>query len=116
MKDIYIYFFSLLIQFSFLCLNSDKVNFDGRSFIVNSQRKLFIAGSFHYSRAPRSEWLEIFQMLRANGINLVQTYVFWDIHEPEQGVWNFPSDPDSNYGNYIISLHKKNMDIDFFPS
>jgi beta-galactosidase len=55
-------------------------------------------------------------MLRANGINLVQTYVFWDIHEPEQGVWNFPSDPDSNYGNYIISLHKKNMDIDFFPS
>lgn len=53
------------------------VSFDGRSFIVDGDRQLFFGGSFHYPRAPRSEWPTIFQQLKDNGINLIQTYVFW---------------------------------------
>ena len=75
---------------------SKIVTFDGRSFLIDSKRVLFIAGSFHYTRAPRSEWKNIFTQLRNNGINLVQTYVFWDIHEPQPGLWHFPTDETSN--------------------
>eukprot|EP01031_Cornospumella_fuschlensis_P028141 gene28141-33982_t len=76
---------------------SSKVTFDGRSFLLDGERQLFIAGSIHYPRAPRSEWPGIFQLAKDSGINLIQTYVFWDIHEPENDVWNFPSDPSSNH-------------------
>lgn len=73
------------------------VSFDGRSFFVNNERKLFVAGSIHYPRASRAEWPQIFQLAKENGINLIQTYVFWDVHEPENNQWYFPNDPTSSY-------------------
>ena len=73
-----------------------KVSFDGRSFFIDNERKLFVSGSIHYPRAPRSEWTSILQQAKDNGINLIQTYVFWDIHEPQNNEWNYPSDPTSN--------------------
>lgn len=30
-------------------------------------------------------WPEIIQKAKEGGINLIQTYVFWNIHEPVQG-------------------------------
>ena len=73
-----------------------QVTFDGRSFIINSKRLLLISGSIHYPRAPRSEWKNILQATKDNGINVLQTYVFWDIHEPINNQWHFPSDESSN--------------------
>ena len=73
-----------------------QVTFDGRSFFVNSKRLLLISGSIHYPRAPRSEWKNILQATKDNGINVLQTYVFWDIHEPINNQWYFPSDESSN--------------------
>mmetsp|Transcript_5604 Transcript_5604/g.6116 ORF Transcript_5604/g.6116 Transcript_5604/m.6116 type:complete len:801 (-) Transcript_5604:197-2599(-) len=71
---------------------SKSVTFDGRSFIIDGERELLIAGSVHYPRLPQSEWSQVFQLLKASGVNLIQTYVFWDIHEPSQGSYYFPND------------------------
>lgn len=30
-------------------------------------------------------WPEILQKTKHGGINLIQTYVFWNLHEPEKG-------------------------------
>jgi beta-galactosidase GanA len=38
----------------------------------------------------------ILTQAKLSGINLVQTYVFWDIHEPANNEFYFPSDPHSN--------------------
>ena len=75
------------------CLN---VTFDNRAFLLDGERTLFIGGSIHYPRAHSAEWPNIIQQAKASGINLIQTYVFWDIHEPEEGVYFFPSDGSSN--------------------
>jgi beta-galactosidase GanA len=78
----------VIVFFSFAlasCL-SYEVTFDGRSFLIGNQRKIFIAGSIHYPRAPRTEWHTILQEAKSNGINLIQTYVFWDVHEPQKGM------------------------------
>ncbi len=72
------------------------VSFDGRSFFVNNERKLFISGSIHYPRASRGEWSQIFQLAKESGLNLIQTYVFWDIHEPENNQWFYPTDSSSS--------------------
>lgn len=34
-------------------------------------------------------WPEILELAKEGGINLVQTYVFWNIHEPIQGQVKF---------------------------
>jgi beta-galactosidase GanA len=77
-------------------LDHIQVKFDGRSFLINSKRVLFMSGSIHYPRAPRSEWRTIMEAAKDNGINVLQTYVFWDIHEPQNNQWYFPSDDTSN--------------------
>lgn len=87
-------YFIVLICFVlsiFASVFSYDVSFDGRSFIINGKRELIIGGSIHYPRAPRSEWPKIFEEAKNNGINLIQTYVFWDVHEPEKDVFYFPT-------------------------
>lgn len=78
------------------CAVAYDVAFDGRSFFVKGERKLFIGGSVHYPRAPTSEWKTILTEAKNNGINLIQTYVFWDLHEPKDNEWDFPSSPTSS--------------------
>jgi beta-galactosidase GanA len=34
-------------------------------------------------------WPELFKQCKAAGINTIDTYVFWNIHEPKRGVWDF---------------------------
>lgn len=90
--------YGLLISLSILfTADSYSVNFDGRAFIINGERRLLIGGSIHYPRAPRAEWPGILKAAKDSGLDLIQTYVFWDIHEPEKDVWNFPSDPTSSH-------------------
>ncbi|KAK6916725.1 Beta-galactosidase jelly roll domain [Dillenia turbinata] len=72
-----------------------QVTYDGRSLIVNGKRELFFSGSIHYPRSPPEMWPDLLDKAREGGINLIQTYVFWNIHEPLPGQWNFE-------GNYDI--------------
>jgi beta-galactosidase GanA len=90
-KEAIFLFFSLIY-----CISASTVTFDGRSFIIDNQRKLFVSGSIHYPRAPRNEWSTILQQAKDSGINIIQTYVFWDVHEPLNNQWNFPSSPTSS--------------------
>jgi len=65
------------------------VTYDGRSLIINGSRELIFAGSIHYPRSPPEMWPDILEKAKKGGLNLIQTYVFWNIHEPVQGKFNF---------------------------
>jgi beta-galactosidase GanA len=56
---------------------------------------MLIGGCIHYPRAHYTEWPHLFQEAKLQGINLLETYVFWDIHEPSQGQFYFPDYPSS---------------------
>ncbi|HUB50717.1 MAG TPA: beta-galactosidase family protein [Terracidiphilus sp.] len=60
---------------------------DGRPFQM-------IAGEMHYARIPREYWRARLRMARAMGLNTVTTYVFWNFHEPQRGVYNFTGEHD----------------------
>lgn len=45
-----------------------------------------VTGEVHYSRVPRARWGETLRTMRAGGITVVATYVFWIHHQPERGV------------------------------
>ena len=58
-----------------------------------------ISGELHYSRIPRSRWAERARQLRAGGITVASTYVFWLHHEPVRGEARF--DGGLNVGAFV---------------
>lgn len=75
-------------------LLSGPVTYDGRSLIINGKRDLYFSGSIHYPRLPHEMWPAVLDKARHGGINVIQTYVFWNIHEPVQGQYYFEGDYD----------------------
>lgn len=47
------------------------------------------------------------------GLNTVATYVFWNIHEPEPGVWDFTGD--KNLAEYIKIAGEEGMMVILRP-
>ena len=70
------------------------VTYDGRSMIINGTRQLLFSGSIHYPRSTPEMWPDLIKKAQEGGLNLIQTYVFWNIHEPVQGQFNFEGNAD----------------------
>ncbi|KAL7125494.1 hypothetical protein ABFS83_14G120600 [Erythranthe nasuta] len=70
------------------------VAYDNRSIIINGTRQLLFSGSIHYPRSTPEMWPELIRKAKEGGLNLIQTYVFWNIHEPVQGQYNFEGNND----------------------
>ena len=102
---------TLLFCIFFGVVSSLLVDFDSRAIKVDGKRLLLISGSVHYPRASSAEWPHIISEAKANGINLIQTYVFWSIHEPnEPGVYYFPNDgSNSDLVSFIKECQKQNI-------
>ncbi|CDP03164.1 unnamed protein product [Coffea canephora] len=80
----------IIVLVSFLsCTVRAKVSYDGRSFIINGQRKILISGSIHYPRSTPEMWPDLIQKAKDGGLDVIQTYVFWNVHEPSPGKYNF---------------------------
>lgn len=46
---------------------------------VNGQPAIPVMGEFHYSRYPAEQWEEQILKMKAGGVNVIPTYVFWSI-------------------------------------
>ena len=44
-----------------------------------------VRGEFHYVRTPEAEWDQSLKKIKAAGVNIVSTYVFWNVHEETEG-------------------------------
>jgi hypothetical protein len=71
-------------------------NPQGQSITVNSQYLmrdgkpwLPVMGEFHYARYPQAEWREELLKMKAGGVEVVSTYVFWIYHEEVEGQWDW---------------------------
>jgi beta-galactosidase len=63
-------------------------------FLLNGKPFRIISGEMHYARVPRAYWRDRLRMAKAMGLNAVTTYVFWNAHEPQPGVFDFSGDLD----------------------
>jgi beta-galactosidase len=48
-----------------------------------------LSGALHYFRVLPQQWRERLELLRAMGLNTVETYVAWNLHEPRPGEFDF---------------------------
>lgn len=64
------------------------------AFLLNGKPFQMISGEIHYPRVPRESWRHRMQMAKAMGLNTIGTYVFWNIHEPQKGKYDFSGNND----------------------
>ncbi|XP_010489252.1 PREDICTED: beta-galactosidase 13-like [Camelina sativa] len=84
-----------------------EVTYDGTSLIINGNRELLYSGSIHYPRSTPEMWPNIIKRAKQGGLNTIQTYVFWNVHEPEQGKFNFSGR--SDLVKFIKLIEKNGM-------
>ncbi|CAO2037710.1 unnamed protein product [Urochloa humidicola] len=65
------------------------VSYDHRSLVINGRRRILISGSIHYPRSTPEMWPGLIQKAKDGGLDVIQTYVFWNGHEPAQGQYHF---------------------------
>ncbi|MCX4509695.1 beta-galactosidase [Streptomyces sp. NBC_01619] len=59
-------------------------------FLLDGRPVRLLSGALHYFRVHEAQWDHRLAMLRAMGLNCVETYVPWNVHEPEPGRYADP--------------------------
>jgi beta-galactosidase len=67
---------------------------DHGQFLLDGQPFQIVSGEMHYARIPREYWRSRLKMAKAMGLNAITTYVFWNVHEPKPGVYDFSGNAD----------------------
>ncbi|XP_068649602.1 beta-galactosidase 15-like [Aristolochia californica] len=80
-----------LVSFCFFTLScvATDVSYDGTAILINGERRLLISGAIHYPRSTPEMWPELMQKAKEGGLNTIETYVFWNAHEPRRREYNF---------------------------
>src|SRR6478736_1885725 len=88
----------LLIIFYGITVNAQKIShtfsLGDSSFLLDGKPFLMISGEIHYPRVPKEAWRARMKMAKAMGLNTIGTYVFWNLHEPQKGVYDFSGNND----------------------
>jgi hypothetical protein len=67
---------------------------NGTSLLRDGRPWLPVMGEFHYTRYPCSGWRDELLKMKAGGIEIVATYIFWIHHEEEEGVFDWSGQRD----------------------
>uniref|UniRef100_H3B9D4 Beta-galactosidase n=1 Tax=Latimeria chalumnae TaxID=7897 RepID=H3B9D4_LATCH len=62
-----------------------------------------LGGSMHYFRVPQEYWRDRMLKMKACGLNTLTTYVAWNLHEPERGLFDFNGNLDLRVPAFLIS-------------
>ncbi len=66
----------------------------GEHFLLDGKPFQILSGEMHYARVPRPYWRDRMRKMRAMGLNTLCAYMFWNVHEPQPGQFDF----DGNLG------------------
>ena len=80
------------------------------TFLLNGEPFVVKAAEIHYPRIPEPYWEQRIESCKALGMNTICLYVFWNIHEPEPGKFDFTGNNDiarfcrlaQKHGMYVI--------------
>jgi hypothetical protein len=61
----------------------------GNDFVMDGKPFHFISGSLHYFRVHPDRWEVTIKKMANGGLNGIQTYVSWNLHEPTKGTYKF---------------------------
>ena len=85
------------------------ISYDSRAISINGERTFIKSGAIHYPRSTPAMWPDMMKRSRDLGLNAIETYVFWGLHEPERGRFDFTGRLDLN--RFIEAAAKEKIDI-----
>ena len=85
------------------------MNFEikGKDFYKDGKSIKIISGAVHYFRNMRETWDDIFKKMKAMGLNCVETYCAWNMHEKQPGVFDFTGNLD--IAEFIRTAEKNDL-------
>jgi beta-galactosidase len=64
-------------------------------FLLDGRRLQIRCGEIHAARVPREYWRNRLRLAKAMGLNTVCAYLFWNMHEPRPGEFNWSGQADA---------------------
>lgn len=65
------------------------VTWKDRQFFIDGEPFEIHGGSIHYFRSMPEKWYDLLLKLKQAGLNTVETYCAWNLHEPKPGQFDF---------------------------
>ena len=84
-----------------------KFEINGKDFFKDGKSIKIISGAVHYFRNMRETWDDIFKKMKAMGLNCVETYCAWNMHEKQPGVFDFSGNLD--IAEFIRTAEKNDL-------
>lgn len=74
--------------------DGETLTMDSDSLLLNGKPWTPVMGELHYARVPADEWREELLKMKAGGVDIVSTYVFWIHHEEIEGQFDWSGSRD----------------------
>lgn len=87
--------------------SGERIEVNSYYMSVGGKPVIPVKGEFHYSRYPECQWEEEILKMKAGGVTVIPTYVFWSIHEEKEGVFNWEGN--RNLRKFLSLCQKHNM-------
>lgn len=84
------------------------------AFLLDGKPMQIISGEIHYPRVNKEAWRQRLKMAKAMGLNTISTYVFWNLHEPLKGKYDFTGN--NNVAEFIKIAQEEGLWVILRPS
>ncbi|GGG91529.1 glycoside hydrolase family 35 protein [Pedobacter zeae] len=85
-----------------------------KDFLLDGKPFQIISGELHYPRVPKEAWRARMKMAKAMGLNTIGTYVFWNLHEPQKGKFDFSGN--NNIAEFVKIAQQEGLWVILRPS
>ncbi|EME26260.1 beta-galactosidase [Galdieria sulphuraria] len=70
-------------------MSTAQVTFDKRAVVIDGKRTILYCGSYHYPKIHYEHWPQALELAKDCGLNCLEVYIFWNVHEKKKGVYHF---------------------------
>ncbi len=84
-----------------------EILINNRYMTIGGKPVIPVMGEMHYSRYPKEQWEDAILKMKANGINIIATYVIWIHHEEIEGQFDWSGNKDLR--SFLELVHKHGL-------
>lgn len=84
------------------------------TFLLDGKSFQMISGEMHYPRIPHEAWRARIKAAKAMGLNTIGTYIFWNLHEPQKGKFDFTGN--NNVAEFVKIAQEEGLWVVLRPS
>jgi hypothetical protein len=88
--------------------------YNATTFLLHGEPYIIIGGQMDPQRIPYQYWRDRLAKARAMGLNTIFSYVYWNLLEPEQGVWTM-TDPQNDVATYYKIAQEEGLHVVLRP-